>query len=70
MLVATRFIAKLVALFVHQQLTLDALESLPAQTPDTVVAKGAEGFLWMRERESEKTHVTGKRTCKIVQYTH
>lgn len=51
MLVATRFIAKLVALFVHQQLTLDALESLPAQTPDTVVAKGAEGFLWMRERE-------------------
>lgn len=36
---------QLVALLVHQQLALDALEALPTQTPDAVLAEGTEGAL-------------------------
>lgn len=36
---------KLVALFVDEQLALDALEALTAQTPYTVMAIGARGSL-------------------------
>jgi len=36
---------KLVALFVDEQLALNAFESLPTQTPDTVVAVGTRSSL-------------------------
>lgn len=44
-LVGARQLNQLVALFVHQQLALDALEALPAQAPDAVMAESAEGPL-------------------------
>lgn len=41
-LVATRLLHEFVALLVHKQFALDALESLPAQSPDPVFAEGTE----------------------------
>ena len=49
---------ELVALLVDEQLALRALEALPAQAPDAVVAERAEGPLrWgdSRNREREET---------------
>jgi hypothetical protein len=45
LLAAARPLHQLVALLVHQQLALVALEALATQTPDTVAAKSTERSL-------------------------
>jgi|688.fasta_scaffold2059670_1 hypothetical protein len=39
------YLDKLVALFMDEQLALNAFESLPTQTPDTVMAVGTRSSL-------------------------
>lgn len=45
MFVCARYADQLVALLVHQQLALDALEALPAKAPDAVMAECTESSL-------------------------
>lgn len=49
-LVGTRLLDQLVAFLMDQELALDALEALPAQAPDTVLAEGTEGALELKKR--------------------
>jgi hypothetical protein len=43
--IAAGFLYQFVALFMHQQFALYALEALATQTPDAVLAKGTERSL-------------------------
>lgn len=45
-LVGARLLDELVAFLVDEQLAFGALEALPTEAPDAIVAVGAEGFLW------------------------
>lgn len=62
--VAARLLHELVALLVHQQLALDALETLSTQAPDTVLAEGTECSL---ERQ---TCVLNSQLLFFVQKNH
>lgn len=44
-LVGARFLDQFVALLVDEQFAFGAFEALTTETPDAVVAVGAEGFL-------------------------
>lgn len=57
MLAGARLLDQLVALLVYQQLALDALEALPAQAPDAVLAEGTECALESITHIDEYLHI-------------
>ena len=48
---AAGFVDQFVALFMHQQLTLNTLEALSAQSPNTVMTKRAKCSLQEKKRK-------------------
>lgn len=54
----------LVAFFVHEQFALDALESLPPETPDSILAERAKGPLQIKPNQKTLYYITS-RTCRV-----
>lgn len=50
LLLQARLAHQFVALLVYEQLALHALESLPAQSPNSILTKGAEGALQAKKK--------------------